>query len=41
VEIVGPDGKPFKVTDEKGERHKIVVYAREGYVAPERPVRNK
>ncbi|MHB1023732.1 MAG: VWA domain-containing protein [Acidobacteriaceae bacterium] len=34
VEIIGPDGKPLKVTDEKGKRHKINVYAREGYMAP-------
>lgn len=34
IEIVGSDGKPFKVTDEKGKRHKIEVSAREGYVAP-------
>ncbi len=34
VEIVGPDGKPLKVTDEKGRRHKIEIIARQGYVAP-------
>ncbi len=34
VEIVGPDGKPLKVTDDKGRRRKIEVYAREGYMAP-------
>lgn len=34
VEIVGPDGKPLKVTDEKGKSHKIEVFAREGYMAP-------
>jgi Ca-activated chloride channel family protein len=34
VEIVGPDGKLLKVTDEKGKQHKVEVYAREGYVAP-------
>lgn len=34
VEIIGPDGKPLTVTDEKGKRHKIETYAREGYVAP-------
>lgn len=33
VEIVGPDGRPLKVTDQKGRRRKIIVYAREGYVA--------
>ena len=34
IEIVGADGKPLKVTNEKGKRRKIEVYAREGYVAP-------
>lgn len=34
IEIVGPDGKPLKVTNEKGKRRKIEVYAREGYMAP-------
>ncbi|MGA8043964.1 MAG: VWA domain-containing protein [Terracidiphilus sp.] len=34
VEIVGPDGKPLQVTDEKGKRHKVEVFARQGYVAP-------
>lgn len=34
VEIVGADGKPLKVTNEKGKRRKIEVYAREGYIAP-------
>lgn len=34
VEIIGPDGKPLKVTDEKGKRHKIEVFTREGYMAP-------
>jgi VWFA-related protein len=34
VEIVGPDGKPLKVTDNKGKTHKIEVFAREGYMAP-------
>jgi VWFA-related protein len=36
VEIVGPDGKPLKVTDEKGRQRKIEVFAREGYMAPKR-----
>lgn len=35
VEIVGADGKPLKVSDERGHRHKVEVYARQGYVAPE------
>ncbi len=34
VEIVGPDGKPLKVTNQQGKRRKIQVYAREGYTAP-------
>lgn len=34
VEIVGADGKPLRVTDEKGKSHKIEVFAREGYMAP-------
>lgn len=34
VSIVGPDGKPLKVTNSKGKNRKVIVYAREGYVAP-------
>jgi VWFA-related protein len=34
VEIVGPDGKPLMVTNQKGKRRKVIVYAREGYVVP-------
>ena len=37
VEIVGPDGKPLQVTNEKGKRRKLVVYARRGYFAPSEP----
>lgn len=33
VQVVGPDGKPLVVVDEKGKRHKVAVHAREGYVA--------
>lgn len=33
VEIVGPDGKPLKATNEKGKQRKIEVYTREGYTA--------
>lgn len=33
VEIVGPDGRPLRVTDQKGRRRKVIVYAREGYLA--------
>ena len=39
VEIVGPDGNPLRVTDAKGRRRKITVYARDGYVATPRPDR--
>lgn len=35
VEIVGQDGNPLKVADEKGRPHKVEVYTREGYLAPE------
>jgi VWFA-related protein len=34
VELVAPDGSPFTVTDQKGKKQKIVIYAREGYQAP-------
>lgn len=34
VELVAPDGGPLTVTDQKGKKQKIVVYAREGYQAP-------
>jgi VWFA-related protein len=37
VQIVGPDGNPLRVTDAKGRRRKITVYARDGYVATPRP----
>lgn len=33
VEVVGPDGKPLKVTDQKGKSVKYDVVAREGYTA--------
>lgn len=32
VELVAPDGSPLVVTDQKGKKQKVVVYAREGYV---------
>ena len=34
IELVGPDGSPLIVTDQKGKKQKWVVYAREGYTAP-------
>jgi VWFA-related protein len=40
VEVVGPDGKPLRVTDAKGRRRKIEVFARDGYVATPEPLRN-
>jgi VWFA-related protein len=33
VELVQPDGSPLAVTDQKGKKQKVVVYAREGYTA--------
>jgi VWFA-related protein len=40
VEVVGPDGKPLRVTDAKGRRRKIEVFARDGCVAAPEPVGN-
>ena len=37
VEIVGPDGKPLKIVDQKGKEIKYEIRAREGYYAA-RPV---
>ncbi len=34
IEIVDADGKALKVTNEKGKRRKIEVFARQGYIAP-------
>jgi len=33
VRLVKPDGSPLEVTDQKGKKQKVVVYAREGYTA--------
>jgi VWFA-related protein len=33
VEVIGPDGSPLKVKDQKGKDVKFVVVAREGYTA--------
>lgn len=33
VEIVSPDGRPLKVVNKQGKTRKVVVFAREGYVA--------
>lgn len=35
VELVGPDGQPLKVFNDKGKKIKYKVYARQGYYAPE------
>jgi VWFA-related protein len=34
IEVVRRDGRPLKVTDNKGRSQKVAVYAREGYTAP-------
>lgn len=34
VEVIDADGQPLKFTDEKGKKRKIIVHAREGYIAP-------
>ena len=33
VEVVGPDGSPLKVRDQKGKDVKYQILAREGYTA--------
>jgi VWFA-related protein len=33
VEIVAPDGRPLKVSNKQGKARKVVVFAREGYMA--------
>lgn len=33
VEIVAPDGRPLRVTNKQGKSRKVVVFAREGYMA--------
>ena len=38
VEVVGSDGAPLEVKDQKGKKLKLVVYARQGYVAPKGPI---
>lgn len=34
IEMVGDDGQPLSVVDQKGKKVKYVVYAREGYLPP-------
>ena len=36
VQVVGADGRPLTVVDEKGKRHKVEVHTREGYTASKR-----
>jgi VWFA-related protein len=38
VEVVDQNGEPLKYADKKGHKKKIVVYAREGYLAPKGPI---
>lgn len=33
VEIVSPDGRPLKVVNKQGKTRKVIVFAREGYMA--------
>ncbi len=35
VKLVGSDGQPLKVTDQRGKNVKYEIYARQGYYAPE------
>ncbi|MFP5228258.1 MAG: VWA domain-containing protein [Acidobacteriota bacterium] len=34
VQVIGPDGKPLTVRDDKGRERKLTVFARSGYQAP-------
>ena len=34
VEVIGPDGKPLRVADERGKLRSVEARAREGYTAP-------
>lgn len=34
VEVIGTDGLPLRVRDEKGKYRKVTTFAREGYMAP-------
>jgi VWFA-related protein len=38
VEVVDDNGQPLVFTNKKGKKKKIIVYAREGYLAPKGPV---
>jgi len=37
VDLVGDDGAPLEVRDQKGKKLKLVVFARQGYTAPKGP----
>ena len=37
VDVVGPDGQLLELHDQKGKKVKLVVYNRQGYVAPKGP----
>jgi VWFA-related protein len=37
VEVVDPQGNPLTVTNKKGKEKKVIVYARQGYTAPNAP----
>jgi hypothetical protein len=34
---VDPQGNPLTVTNKKGKEKKVIVYARQGYTAPNAP----
>jgi len=38
VELVGKDGKPLEIVDQRGKKVKYVIYAREGYLIPKAEV---
>jgi hypothetical protein len=38
VELVNPDGTPISLTDPKGKKVKVVLYARKEYTAPKAAV---
>ena len=35
IKLVGPDGQPLKVVDQRGKEVKYQIYARDGYYAPQ------
>lgn len=38
VDIVGSDGQPVEMKDQKGKKLKLIVYTRQGYTAPKGPI---